>query len=151
MLHPAKRRVAAAAVLPVVLAACASAPEIPPSLYERLGGAPRVDLVAARTVDRAVADPRTRRGFEGVHLVTLKQGLAWQLCQVSGGVCAPGGEAMADAHNGLQITDAEFDALVTLLRQELDRAHVPPSAKNELLRQLAPARQGDVARAAPRG
>ena len=55
---------------------------------------------------------------------------------------------MRDAHRGLNIGASEFDALVAMLREELDRAGVDDGAKNDLLRLLAPMKRDIVTAAA---
>ena len=138
---------AAAALL---LGACATSRPPPPTLYERLGGTPKLELVVARMLDRAAADPRTQASVQGVQLAALKKSLVLQLCAVSGGGCVHVGKALLPAERDLKINDGEFHALVTMLREELDRAHVPPSAKNELLRVVAPMKRDFVDGAARR-
>lgn len=130
-------RATVVATLLGALCACATRPAAPPTLYERLGGTPKLELVVARLVDRAAAGDLTGDAAPAA----LKRSLVQQLCQVSGGGCLqdlPAAGAAAD----LRINDPRFDPLVGLLREELDRAHVPPRAKDELLRVLAPLRQG---------
>ena len=136
-----------ALVLAAGLAACAAPSAPPPTLYDRLGGAARVTDVVSRTVDRAASDPRTRRTYEGVRLSGLKDAIAGQICAISGGGCLYKGERMREAHSGLNIAASEFDALVTMLREELDRAGVDDGAKNDLLRLLAPMKRDIVAAA----
>ena len=126
-----------------MLAACAAGPQA--SLYERLGGQPVVTAVATRTLDRAAHDPRTQRSFDGIKLATVQASLAQQLCAISGGGCHYEGETMARAHHDLHIQPSEFDALVDMLREELDAAHVDAGAKNELLKLLAPMKRDIVA------
>ncbi len=133
------------------LGACATVATPPPTLYERLGGAPRIDSVVGRLIDRAASDPRTRRSFDGVKLQPLKESLAAQLCAISGGGCRYEGETMARAHAESKIVASEFDALVSMLREELDRSGTDPGAKNELLRLLAPMKRDIVVDAATRG
>ena len=135
---------AASGVAALVLAACAAAPGAPPSLYERLGGATHVDAVVGRLIDRSASDPRTRRSFDGVKLKVLKESLAQQICAVSGGGCRYEGETMARSHADLKIVASEFDAMVGMLREELDREGTDPGAKNELLRLLAPMKRDIV-------
>lgn len=133
------------------LGACATVATPPPTLYERLGGAPRLELVIGRMLDRAVSDPRTRRSFDGIKLPALKQSLVTHLCSISGGGCRYEGETMARAHADSKIVAGEFDALVSMLREELDRSGTDPGAKNELLRLLAPMKRDIVTGAAARG
>lgn len=133
-------RTASAAALVLGLCACGSAPKAPPTLYERLGGTPQLERVVGRLVDRAAADPLALQalgaGAGGWQPVPLKRSLVQQLCQVAGGGCV--GEPAAPGAAGLRINDSRFHPLVGLLREELDRAHVPPRAKDELLRVLSP-------------
>ena len=126
------------------LTACAVVSAPPPTLFERLGGAPRVDAVVGRLIDRAATDPRTRRSFDGIKLKALKDSLAQQICSISGGGCRYEGETMARSHADLKIMAGEFDAMAGMLREELDRAGVDPGAKNELLRLLAPMKRDIV-------
>ncbi len=126
------------------LVACAAAPSTPPTLYERLGGAPRVEAVVGRLIDRSATDPRTRRSFDGIKLKALKESLAQQICAISGGGCRYEGETMARSHADLKIVASEFDAMVSFLREELDRDGTDPAAKNELLRLLAPMKRDVV-------
>jgi len=134
-------RVATSAIC-VTLAACAAPPGA--SLYERLGGQPVVTAVATQTIERAAHDPRTQRSFDGIRLATVEASLAQQLCAISGGGCKYEGETMAKAHHDLHIRPSEFDALVDMLREELDGAHVDAGAKNELLKLLAPMKRDIV-------
>lgn len=124
---------------------CAADPALAPSLYLRLGGAAQVVAVVDRAIGRAAADPRTQRSFDGIKLQPVKDSLAQQICALSGGGCRYEGASMADAHRDARIRASEFDALVTILREELDRAGIDAGAKNELLRLLAPMKRDIVA------
>ena len=77
-------------------------------------------------------------------LATLKESLAQHLCAVADGGCHYEGETMKNAHSDLKIVPSEFDALVTMLREELDRAGVATAAKNQLLQRLAPMKRDVV-------
>ncbi|MES2959326.1 MAG: group 1 truncated hemoglobin [Pseudomonadota bacterium] len=134
----------------MLLAACAVDPLKAPSLHDRLGGSARIAGVVDRTIDRSAADPRTKRSFDGIKLKAVKDSLTQQLCAIGGGGCRYEGATMADAHKDARIRAAEFDALVTILREELDRAGTDPAAKNELLRLLAPMKRDIVVEAQSR-
>lgn len=141
MLRPLVTSTIAAALF---LAACTTAPA-GDTLYARLGGAAGVAAVVDRTIDRSASDARTGRSFVDIKLQPLKDSIAQQICAVSGGGCTYEGETMARAHKDARITAAEFDAMVTILREELDRQGVGDAAKNELLRLLAPMKRDVVA------
>ena len=131
--------------VPVVLLVLAGCAGIPPdaTLYQRLGGEAVLKAVVDETIDSVAADPRTRRSFQGIKLVTVKQSIVSQLCVVSKGPCKYEGETMQNAHRDAKITDAEFDLMVATLRESLDR-HVGTREKNELLKLLAPMKRDIV-------
>lgn len=117
-------------------AACQSVPQAP--LYQRLGGVETITNVTGQVLDRVSTDPRSARSFKDLNMRTLKRSVSDYLCHIADGPCKYEGENMKNAHAQSGITAAEFDLMVEVLRQELDKAGVPASAKNELLRRLAP-------------
>ncbi len=129
----------------IALAGCAGTPP-QATLYERLGGLPAITAVVDKTLDRTATDPRTRRSFEGIKLKPLKESIALHLCEVTGGPCKYEGATMAKAHQGLDITSAEFDAMVSQLSDTLDQFKVGAREKNELLQLLAPMKRDVVSK-----
>lgn len=126
-------------VAPLLLvAACATPPSAPPSLYQRLGGEPVVSKVVDQLIDRSASDARTARSFKDVKLARVKEKLVEQICQLAGGGCKYTGDPMREVHKGLKNTDAEFALLVQFLRDALAANGVGEREKNELLRLLAP-------------
>ena len=137
--HPRNALVRAVAVLFVgSLIGCVATPNDPAPLYERLGGAPGVTRIVERTIERSASDPRTKRSFDGIKLKAVKDSLVQQICHLGGGGCRYEGATMAEAHKDARIQASDFDAMVTILREELDAAGVDAGAKNQLLRLLAP-------------
>jgi hemoglobin len=124
------------------LMACSTPPSGP--LYQQLGGVKAIETVTDRTLDRVSTDPRTKRSFDGIKMPYLKKSVAAYVCKVADGPCKYEGETMARSHANANISGAEFDLMVTVLREELDRAGAPESAKNELLRRIAPTRRDIV-------
>jgi hemoglobin len=113
-------------------------------LYQQLGGQSGLTTVVHRTMDRVSTDKRSKRSFQGVKMPYLKDSVTAYLCKVADGPCEYEGETMANSHAKSTITASEFDLMVTILREELDRAGVSESAKNELLRRVAPTRRDIV-------
>jgi hemoglobin len=122
----------------LLLSGCASKPSPEPSLFVRLGGLPALIAVTDKTIDRTATEPSTRRSFDGVKLKPVKESIVSFLCQATGGPCKYEGESMAKAHRGLDITAAEFDAMVGQLVDTLNQFNVPAKEKNELLQLLGP-------------
>jgi len=113
------------------------------SLYERLGGKPAITAVVDEFVARVAADAKINRYFaaaagDPARLAAFKGKLVDQICQASGGPCTYTGKNMKDAHAGMGITGAEFDALVGDLVGALDKFKVPEREKGELLGALGP-------------
>jgi hemoglobin len=114
------------------------------SLYERLGGAAVIAAVVEETVETMAADPRVNQSFDKVDLKRLKKMIVELMCALTGGPCSYGGDDMKTTHAGLDITEAEFYALVEAERAALDHHRVGTREKNELLRLLAPMKRDIV-------
>jgi hemoglobin len=141
MLHRALQASLLAAALSLV--ACASAPP-QPSLYERLGGQPAISAVVDDFVGNVAADARINRRFASTNIAHLKAMLVDQICAGTGGPCTYRGLDMKTAHRGMNLSDAEFDALVEDLVKTLDKFKVPAKEKGELLGALGPMRKDIV-------
>jgi hemoglobin len=113
-------------------------------LYDRLGGAAGVAGIADTLIDRVSADPLLGRSFKDSKLERIKQLLAEQLCDLSGGPCRYTGDSMKEVHAGHHISEAEFYGMVGELRAVLKERHVNQAAANELLRRLAPMKRDVV-------
>ena len=114
------------------------------SLYERLGGGHGVAQFVDQTIDLTAANPLTKRSFDKVDLKKLKLKIAEHICALTDGPCKYSGDPMKLVHQGLDITEGEFYVMVEILRGTLNRAEVSESAKNELLRILAPMKRDIV-------
>jgi hemoglobin len=105
-------------------------------LYDRLGGKPAITAVVDDFIGNVAADTRINRRFAGANIPWLKTRLVDQVCEATGGPCKYSGQSMLDAHRGMNITDAEFTALVEDLVKSLDKFKVPAQEKDELLTAL---------------
>jgi hemoglobin len=114
------------------------------SLYQRLGGDPAMRSIASTLIDRISTDPHTRHSFKGAKIARIKEKLAEQLCELSGGPCRYSGDSMRDSHAGHHITEAEFYATVEVLRSILHERGTGETEINELLRLLAPMKRDIV-------
>lgn len=126
------------------------------SLYERLGGQAAITAVVNDFVPRAASNPAvnfTRQGQPRTWEATpenvekLKRHLV-QFVSIATGATdvVYGGRDMVAAHEGLKITDAEFDALAADLAASCDALGVPAKEKAELLA-VAGSTRGSVVQA----
>lgn len=112
------------------------------SLYERLGGKPAITAVVDEFVARAASNPKvnfTRKGHANEwdptprNIEKLKGHLVAFVASATGGSEKYMGRDMAAAHQGMGITDAEFDALAADLQASLQKFNVPMKEQNELM------------------
>lgn len=131
-------------VLALAVAGCAEQMAIREKpLYERLGGLPAIQAVVDDFIANVAADNRINKRFANADIPKLKKNLVDQVCQATGGPCRYTGLSMKEAHKGMKITEAEFNALVEDLVKSLDKFKVPAKEKNELLTALA-GMKGDI-------
>lgn len=115
----------------------------PRSLYDRLGGKDAITVVIDDFVANVAADKRINARFAKTNIPHLKQMLVDQVCQATGGPCTYTGKSMRDAHKGMKITEAEFNALVEDLTLSLNKHNVGAQEKTELLTALG-GMKGDI-------
>jgi hemoglobin len=162
-MHPRSSLVLLAAVAVVVacenkpapqadtLAAAPAAAVAPTTLHARLGGTAAIATVVDAFVANVAGDARINARFARVAGDTaamrqFKQKLVDQVCAGTGGPCTYTGLDMKAAHQGMGITDAEFDALAEDLVKALNGAGVPQKEKDELLAVLGPMRADMVSK-----
>jgi hemoglobin len=115
-------------------------PEKPAStLWERLGGEPNVKQVVDTFVDNALVDPRVNFDGNGKRKLTraeiehLKSTLVGFVSQATGGPLKYSGKTMKEAHKGMGITDAEFDAAKANLKYALETHGAAPADAKAVL------------------
>ena len=118
-----------------------------PSLYKRLGGREGIATVVGDFTTNMAADPRVNERFKGMkapELEKFKSNLADQICEATGGPCSYLGKDMKATHQGMKITEAEWNATVENLVKALDKNNVDAKAKQELLAALGPMKKDIV-------
>ena len=114
------------------------------TLFVHLGGGAGVEAIASQLIDAAVADPKLGRSFKDSNLRRVKQHLAEQFCQLSGGGCAYTGDDMREVHAGHDISESEFYGLVDLLNGIMKTRGIALNDRNRLLALLAPMKRDIV-------
>ena len=76
----------------------------------------------------------------------LKRLLVEQICAGTGGSCKYTGRSMGDAHDGMGVSDMNFNTLVEDLGKSLNKFKVPAREQKELVAILAPMRKDIVER-----
>ncbi|HLJ96420.1 MAG TPA: group 1 truncated hemoglobin [Gemmataceae bacterium] len=125
-----------------------------PSLWEQLGGAAGVHQVIEDWLALAAADPKVNFSRGGKIKLTEAQvqdfnsAFVAYLSQITGGPIPYRGKSMRDAHRGMGITNAEFDAAVADLRKALEGRRIKPLVVQDLLK-LVEATRGEIVEIKP--
>jgi hemoglobin len=127
-----------------------------PSLYERLGGVYSIATVVDDFIERLLvnntlnANPAINEARKRVPKAGLKFQVTTLVCEVSGGPCKYTGRAMKESHQHLNITQAEWDAMVADFKATLERFKVPQRERQELITIVGSTR-GDIVRSSSAG
>ena len=120
------------------------------SLYVRLGGVPAIALVVDYFVDRLEwnpvirANPAVRRAFADPIKPGLKYRLTELICTATGGPCTYTGRPMDEAHDGLGISEAEWQAMAEEFVRAMRRYKLPEREQQDLLAVVATTKEDIV-------
>ena len=106
------------------------------TLYERLGGYDAISAVVDEFLQRVWDDPTVGRFFVGMGTDTrnqLRQKNTNLLCSNAGGPCKKINRPLQLAHEGLSITNHEFDIVINHLNQTLKDFKVPQREREEVM------------------
>jgi hemoglobin len=106
-------------------------------LWDRLGGEKNVRALVHDVVLAAAENPKVNftRGkkLDAKSVEALEESLVRFVSSVTGGPLKYEGKSMKDAHAGMKITHAEFDALVGVVKESLAKFKVPEAETKELV------------------
>lgn len=108
------------------------------SLYEAFGKQDGIRKLTDEFVQRISTDPRVASTFKDSNLKRVREKIAEQLCQVTGGPCVYSGDSMKEVHRGLGIKMADFNVVVEILQDVMDQQNIRFQDQNKLLALLAP-------------
>jgi hemoglobin len=122
------------------------------SLYERLGGVHAIAAVVDDFIDRIWVNkvlnenPKNKEA-SGIKKPALKYLATELVCQVTGGPQKYTGRPLRDVHQGLNISEREWDAMVVDFKATLGKFNVPAKEQEELLA-IVGSTKGDIVMAA---
>lgn len=111
------------------------------TLYQRLGGYDALAAVVDKFIGKLVTDAQLSKFFAGHgndSKMKIRQLVVDQLCAATGGPCVYIGRDMKKAHQGLGITESEWNLSVKYLVETLDGFKVPEKEKMEVINSLVP-------------
>ena len=109
------------------------------SLYDWLGGLAPISVVVSDFIDALVSDatlnaiPAIDAARKRVPAPYLKYHVTAMVCQATGGPCQYHGRGMKESHAHLNITEREWDRMVTIFKEVLAKHRVPAKETQELV------------------
>ncbi len=132
-------------MLLAMLSACATAPA-QRTLYDDLGAMPGITAIVDELITVYADDPRVAPFFANTNLKRFRSKLIEYLCKTADGPCRYTGDDMAEAHTGLGIDEAAFNAGVEGFQTAMSHLHMVQTTQNRLLARLAPQRKDIIYR-----
>jgi hemoglobin len=126
------------AILALTAAPALAADSADLAAYNAFGGKEGIAKVASNGIDQVLADPRIKDYFKTADIPHLKAALADQFCVLLNGPCEYKGLDMKSAHNGMNLRDAQFNALAEDFQIAMTGLDIPFYYQNKLVSKLAP-------------
>ena len=108
------------------------------SIYQGLGKTEGITKIVNDFVPLVLADQRINTFFAKMKKEEFSALLTAQICELAGGPCQYKGKDMYEAHQGMSISNAHFNALAEDLQIAMEMNQVPSSVANKLVAKLAP-------------
>jgi hemoglobin len=128
----------------------AQEPAAEESLYDRLGGLEAIALVVHDFMEVFTQDPlimanpavRERKSPRATPYIAFQ--VTSLVCEATGGPCTYTGLELGPAHQGLNVSAAEWDRMAEIFAETLAAHQVPEREQEELFAILGPARDDIV-------
>ena len=103
------------------------------SLYERLGGTEGITSIASDVIDNHLANQAIARRFADSDVSKIKNAAATFFIAGTGGPDVYKGKDMLDAHKGMNISNAEFMAVLDDALAALEKNNIGQREQEEVL------------------
>ncbi|MCG8311693.1 MAG: group 1 truncated hemoglobin [Pseudomonadales bacterium] len=98
---------------------------------------PAIEKITGNFIYEIGLNESISKHFEETDLDRFYNKMVEHLCEVSDGPCEYTGDSMIDVHTNMNINEAEFNLVVDLLINALNRSDIPHPTQNKLLARLA--------------
>jgi len=117
--------------------------EPPPSksLFERLGGKEGITKIVDAFIANLTHNDVVKKRFVKLskdRIEKFRNNLIAQISDETSGSKTYAGKSMKDAHKGMKISDADWNATVSALKAALDENKVEENEQNDLISAIAP-------------
>lgn len=128
------------------LAAHASVNAADDALYQALGKKGGIAALVDEFIEIMADNSRVAPMFADTDIAHFREKLIEQICVLSRGPCEYTGDPMTVVHKDMNITEAQFNAVVEDLQEAMTRLKVSEATQNRLLAKLAPMRHDIIYR-----
>lgn len=126
-----------ASFLVAMLGACQSLPEQDENLYLALGGKDGITQIINIFIYEIGETEEAVKHFEHTDLDRFREKAIEHICMLTGGPCEYTGEEMQPVHQGMNITESEFNEITNAMIYALDAKDVSIGNRNRLLAIIA--------------
>ncbi len=111
------------------------------SVYESLGGRHKIAEIVDKFIVEIESDPVIFEYFKDSDVERFRSKLTEHICFHTGGPCEYTGDTMERVHDGMNMTEADFNRGVDLLINAMYSANIPHRIQNKVLAIFVPMRQ----------
>jgi len=125
----------------VSLSACQSVATKDESLYSSLGGKAGVAKIVDIFIYEIGETEQVLHHFEDTNMERFREKQIEHICVLTGGDCKYTGDEMLEVHQGMNVTEADFNAIADAMIRALDKAKISVGNRNRLLAIIAAMRR----------
>ncbi|MDO6720733.1 group 1 truncated hemoglobin [Psychrosphaera sp. 1_MG-2023] len=107
------------------------------TLYQQLGGDKKIELIVDNFIEEIQFNKKIFQYFTESDVDRFREKLIEHICVIADGNCQYTGDTMQQVHEGMNITETDFNTTVDLLISAMTKADVPHRIQNQLLQRLA--------------
>ena len=122
-------------ILSILLNACAIHHQ--QSLYEQIGGQAGLEKVSDAFIDEIQYDKQILAFFLDTNIDRFREKFIEHFCVHLDGPCTYTGDNMLQVHQGMNITEADFNRVVELLINAMTKVGISHTVQNQVLARLA--------------
>ncbi|SDU35704.1 hemoglobin [Nitrosomonas ureae] len=111
------------------------------SVYKELGGYPKIEQIVDNFIIEIEKDPVIFEYFKESDVERFRTKLTEHICFHTGGPCKYTGDTMERVHDGMNITETDFNRGVDLLINAMYQADIPHRIQNKMLAIFVPMRE----------
>ena len=122
----------------MLISACVTRPD---TVYQALGGYSKIEEIVEYYIDEIEHDPIVFEYFKESDVERYRTKITEHFCYHTGGPCEYTGDTIEKVHDGMNMSESDFNRGVDLLINSMNRANIPHRVQNRVLAIFAPMRK----------